>query len=175
MNKQTKGSKTPMDMDRLNDWLSLVANFGVVIGLAILIIEINQAIDLAEVGAYESRITEISDTNKAIALDESLADIYERISAEGLKALTPVERRRVHAWESGIVARMQGQHYQYRRGFLEEDTAEAFLGAAARRLELWNELGINIVDEEFRQSVESTPIPPVPSIQGFGLSIERPR
>ena len=170
----TKGSTKHLDTDRLNDWLSLVANFGVVIGLAVLIVEINQAINLAEVGAYESRITEISETNKAIALDESLADIYERLSTVGLKALTPVERRRVHAWESGIAARMQGQHYQYRKGFLDDDTAEAFLGAAARRLDLWNELGINIVDREFRQSVESTPIPPIPSIQGFGLSIERP-
>ena len=114
---------TPLDMDRLNDWLSLVANFGVVIGLAVLILEINQAINLAEVGAYESRIMEISETNKAMARDEKLAEIYERLSTEGVRALTPVEHRGVHAWESGIVARMQGQHYQYRRGFLEEKTA----------------------------------------------------
>jgi hypothetical protein len=164
-----------MDMDRLNDWLSLVANFGVVIGLAVLIIEINQATELAEVSAYESRIMEISETNKELALSEDLAEIYERISMEGLGSLSPVEFRRVHAWESGIVARMQGQHYQYRKGYLEEYSAEALLGAAARRLNLWNELGINIVDVEFLQSVESTPIPPKLSIQGFGLSPDRPR
>ena len=86
MNEQSKNKMTSLDMDRLNDWLSLVANFGVVIGLAVLIVEINQAINLAEVGAYESRIMEISETNKAMALDESLAEIYERLSTEGVRA-----------------------------------------------------------------------------------------
>ncbi len=159
-----------VEMDRLNDWLTLIANIGVVIGLVVLIVEINQAINLAEVGAYESRIQEISETNKELALSEDLALIYERLETEGLEALTSIERRRLHAWESGIVARMQGQFYQFEKGFLDEEAAAAFLGAAARRLELWKALGIHIVDTEFRSHVEATPIPSLPSIQSFGLT-----
>ena len=149
-----------MDTGKVNDWLGLVANFGVVIGLGMLIFELKQATDLAEVSAYQTRMTEISETAKDMALSEDLAEIHHRLRTNGYSSLTPVEQRRVRAWEMGVVVRMQAQFYQHQRGFLDESSLRGMLGAAAGSLPLWKEMGMPIENLEFVTAVESTePLP----------------
>jgi hypothetical protein len=142
-----------------NDWLTLLANFGVVIGLGMLIFELKHSSDLAEVGAYQTRMTEISETSKNFALSEDMADIYERLRSDGLAALEPAEVRRVQAWELGKMIRMQAQFYQFQRGFLDEVSANAMLRAAAVNLSVWDELGLFPDDVAFRQAVEAVEMP----------------
>lgn len=144
-----------MNVDRLNGWLSLVANVGVIIGLGMLIFELKHASDLSEVEAYQTRVNEISETSKEFALSENLADIYQRLRVEGVAALTPVELRRVEAWETGKIIRMQAQFYQYQRGFLEQHAVRAMLLAAAANVDLWDEVGVVADDPEFRRAVDA--------------------
>ncbi len=145
-----------MKLDSLNNWLTLVANVGVVIGLAMLIFELKHASDLSEVSAYQTRVDEISETSKEFALSTDLPEIYERLRTEGTSALSPVELRRVQAWETGKAVRMQAQYYQFQRGFLEEHAYRAMLLAAAAHLSLWDEIGVFAEDIEFRVAVEKT-------------------
>lgn len=145
-----------MDTAKLNDWLALLANVGVVIGLVMLVLEIKHASDLSEVDAYQTRVTEISETAKAMALSDDLAEIYVRLDTENLASLTPVERRRVRAWEVAKQLRMQAQFYQYQRGFLDERSARAMLTAAAATLPLWKALGQLPENAEFLAAVEAT-------------------
>jgi hypothetical protein len=144
-----------MNFDRTNNWLSLLANVGVVIGLGMLIFELKHASDLSEVDAYQTRVNEISETSKEFALSEDLAEIYERLRTEGVGTLTPVELRRVRAWETGKIIRMQAQFYQYQRGFLEEIAVQAMLLAAVANVDLWDELGVVADDPEFRRAVDA--------------------
>ena len=147
-----------MNLDSLNNWLSLIANVGVVIGLGMLIFELKHASDLSEVNSYQTRVDEISETSKEFALSIDLPEIYERLRAKGTSALSPVELRRVESWETGKIIRMQAQYYQYQRGFLEEHAYQAMLVAAAAHLSLWDELGVFAEDPEFRTAVEEIAI-----------------
>lgn len=144
-----------MDSRKLNDWLTLAANVGVVIGLGMLIFELKHTSDLSEVSAYQTRMTEISETSRAFALSEDLAEIYERLRTEGVAALAPAELGRVKSWEMGKIVRMQAQFYQYQRGFLDEVSAHAMLRVAAAHLQLWDELGVVSDDPAFRQAAEA--------------------
>jgi len=57
-----------MNLDKLSKWLVLVANIGVVIGIFALIAELNHSSRLAEVSAYQNRMTEIQEAFVQLAL-----------------------------------------------------------------------------------------------------------
>ena len=116
-----------MDSDRLNRWLTLIANFGVVIGLFVLIAEVNHASKLAEVEAYQTRIRDIQELNLEFALSDSLADILNKAANQGVETLTPSEFSRAKAWYATIMRGMQGQYYQYQNGFLDRASVDRTL------------------------------------------------
>ena len=62
-----------MNLEKLNDWLTLLANVGVVIGLIALVLELRHSSQLAEVAAYQTRISEIQEINLELALSNDLA------------------------------------------------------------------------------------------------------
>ena len=116
-----------MDSDKLNRWLSLIANIGVVVGIFFLIAEVNHASRLAEVEAYQTRIRDIQDLNIQLALSDSLADILSQANSEGVESLTRSEFRRARAWYAAMMRGMQGQYYQYQNGFLDRASVDRTL------------------------------------------------
>ncbi len=107
-----------MDTDRLNRWLALGANFGVLIGIILLIIELDQNREMVRAQTRN----EISQGELivlgSIAGDKELTDLLVRVSqGEGL---TPGEKLR-HLTHSESVFRLwQNMHYQGRHGLYEE-------------------------------------------------------
>ena len=73
-----------MRMDRLNRWLTLAANIGVMIGLIFLVIEVRHSISLSESQAYRSRGTEIQEAYKDLAFSADLASIIAKTNDEGV-------------------------------------------------------------------------------------------
>ena len=116
-----------MDTKKINNWLSLIANFAVVIGIFALVAEINHASKLSEVAAYQSRMRDIQELNLQEALSETLSDILVKLDNEGIESLTPAEFRRARAWYSTILRGMQGQYYQYQQGFLDRESIDQTL------------------------------------------------
>ena len=132
-----------MESSKLNSWLTLGANIGVVIGLFLLIAELNHSSQLAEVEAYQTRIRDIQELNLQLALSESLAGIIEKAEAEGVEALDPDEYRRAQAWYAGIMRGMQGQNYQYQTGFLERASIDKTLDDISREFyTMWEDFGL---------------------------------
>ena len=132
-----------MESSKLNSWLTLGANIGVVIGLFLLIAELNHSSQLAEVEAYQTRIRDIQELNLQLALSESLAGIIEKAEAEGVEALAPDEYRRAQAWYAGIMRGMQGQYYQYQNGFLERASIDKTLDDISREFySMWEDFGL---------------------------------
>ena len=115
--------KTP----RLNEWLSILANFGVLIGIFLLIAEVNHASRLAEAEGHQVRVKDIQELNMQLALSESLADIFVKESETGVESLTPSEFLRAQAWYSSILRGMQGQYYHYQQGFLDRVSVDRTL------------------------------------------------
>ncbi len=143
-----------MDTDRLNRWLALGANIGVLGGLIFLVVEIRHSNDLARASAYRSRGNEIQEAFQAVALDSELSQIVLKFNQQGIDGLTDHERVRYRYWQIATQLRMQNQFNDYQMGFLDEDLYQSALHAAAERYDLWMELGITIEDPEFKAAIE---------------------
>jgi len=144
-----------MNFDRVNTLLTLTANIGVVPGLVFLGIEIQLSRAATEAATSHARATEIQESNQNFALSDYLPEIYVKLAKEGIDSLNPVEIRRVGAWESARMGRMQSQVQQADLGFLAQGTRGGVLTAAATRyLPLWETLDLNI-NPEFLEAMKN--------------------
>ena len=142
-----------MRSDKLNSWLTLLANFGVVIGLALLIFELHQAQHLAETEAAVRRLNQMQEAQTDFAMSESLAPIVVKAQSDGVRSLPADERIRLRNWESSVSLRMQSQYVQFVQGYLDQKTADRIVDAAVERLALWDELEIALGNSEFAQAI----------------------
>lgn len=121
----------------LGQTVATLANIGVVVGLALLAMEINQANRQAEASAYQQRMTEIEHARQEFALSETLPAIYVKIKESGLQSLSSEELTRVRSWENARVRRLQAQYYQYVSAFADRQTYEGTLEFASRPQGFW--------------------------------------
>jgi hypothetical protein len=144
-----------VDTDRLNRWLTLGANVGVLIGLTLLVVELRYTNDLAIASAYRSRGAEIQEAFQAVALDPDLSRILLKFEQKGIDDLTDHERIRIRHWQWARQLRMQNQFNDYQLGFLDEDLYQVMLVSAAESYGLWTQLGVVVEDPKFRAAIES--------------------
>ncbi len=150
-----------MDMgtERLNRWLSLAANIGVLIGLIFLIVEVRHAISLSESQAYRNRGTEIQEAYLELALSADLASIMAKTKDEGVSSLNSAEFIRLGAWFQAVLLRMQNQFNDYQLGYLDEASYRLMLQYAAQILPMTEQLEIDLAanfDPAFVQAVKSS-------------------
>ena len=143
-----------MTSEKLNRWLTLLANIGVVIGLALLIFELRQSQNLAETEATVRRLDQMQIARVEIATSEILASIRVKAMSEGLKSLTSVEFYKLQQWESSVRLRMQSHYIEYARGYLDDETANTILRDAATSLPYWEELGYELGNSDFEQAIK---------------------
>jgi hypothetical protein len=143
-----------VDTKVLNDRLTLIGNFGVLIGLAILIIEVNQANSLAETQAVALRLDQMQHAKLAFSESDYLPQIEMKYLAEGMQSLSALEIVRLGYWEESVMLRMQSHYYHYLQGYLDRETGEQVLHSAGSRLERWKALGVEINNKRFKRLVE---------------------
>ena len=131
-----------MNIERLNSWLTLIANIGVIAGIIFLALEIDQSNREARSATYQARVNEVDQSLREFSLSESMADIYLKIEQSGVESLNPSEYLRAENWERARIIRMQGQLYQYQLGFLDENSYEALLWAGSRALPIFEAFGL---------------------------------
>lgn len=144
-----------MNLEKINQWLTLAANLGVLIGLFLLVFELNQVTYLAETDAYVNRLNQIQEANLEIATSESLAGIQVKARTDGVDSLDPIELRRLFYWESSVLNRMASQYYQYERGYLDEFTAKNVFNTAVQFVPYWEELGIRFENNRFAIAIKA--------------------
>jgi hypothetical protein len=144
-----------MGSDKINRWISLGANIGVIIGLIMLVIEVRHANNLAEASAYRSRGDEIQASLNSVALSADLAEILVKVDSQGVQALSDVETKRFWAYLRAGIFRMQNQFNDYNLGYLDDDSYQAMLTEAARRYPWWKELDIAVDDPDFGRAIEA--------------------
>ena len=142
-----------MNSEKLNRWLTLLANFGVVIGLALLIYELRESQNLAETEAAVRRLDQIQAAEVEMATSEFLASIRVKARSDGIESLTPVELYKLQQWEDSVRRRMQSQYIEYVRGYLDQETAERMIESAAYFLPYWEDLGYEFDDSDFGEAV----------------------
>ncbi len=153
-----------MKADSINRWLTLGANIGVVIGLILLIVELNQNSNLVRAQIHQAR----SDNYESFMLDmadtEFLLPAYEKFSAAGgpadvsaLDVLDSIERERIRRYFQGRLGGYDNLFFQYQQGYLDEGFYESKIAGSIRRLyPIWLELDLleNGVTTDFREEIE---------------------
>jgi hypothetical protein len=117
-----------MNADSVNRWLTLSANIGVLIGLILLIIELDQNSDLVRAQIHQSR----SDAHVGHRLDDSedehMPTIWIKLRENGypsdtssVDVLTPIELHRYTAYIAARHTDLDNLFYQYQQGFFDEE------------------------------------------------------
>ena len=155
-----------MNTDRLNRWLSVGANIGVVIGIAVLILEINQNTEMMRAQMTQARAENLLDRYR----DEIHSDYWAEILAkrrvaktidEWVSALEPVEYERVWTFQLFQWHYLQAQYSQYQSGYLDEEVWIGSTQADARRfMQTWPNFNFRYeaADLNFRQFMDQVAI-----------------
>lgn len=125
-----------MDADRVNQWLTLIANISVVAGIMFLAIEVRQNTEsqdefnrLARANAYQARAFAASSLWSNNASSPELIDAIVAFedaggidrSQEALAALSPQDWWRIRHNALAQLAILDNNFYQYKRGYLDAD------------------------------------------------------
>ena len=136
-----------MTADSLNRWLTFSANVGVVIGLILLVAELNQNSELVRAQIHQSRSDNYVSNMIAISDTEFLLPAYEKLSVAGgitditaLEALDQIERERIRRYSQARLADYDNLFYQYRLGYLDEEFYQTRVAVSIRRMTpVWEE------------------------------------
>jgi len=128
--------------DRLMRWLTLGANIGVLIGLALLIVELNQNRNMMRAQTRHDLAMGIVDLLLIPATNQQLADVMVRANSGA--ALTPTEHYQFRMRSNALLRYWENVHYQYRVGlydeveFLKQLSAwKASMASSPRMTEYW--------------------------------------
>ncbi len=111
-----------MDSNRINRWLSLGANFGVLIGIILLVVELDQNRDMIRAQTRNAIAHQIETRLTFVAGNPELASIQRRgwageeLSADEEYQLTLLTVANIRNWEN--------IRYQYRQGLFDESEFE---------------------------------------------------
>ena len=128
-----------MDSNRVNRWLTLVANFGVLFGLLLLVFEIRQNTDMMQAQMAQAR----ADNRLENYRDQMHSDYWPAISVkraaansteEWLNSLTPEEFQRVRSQTFYEINDLAAQYYLYQNGYLNQRLFETSVEGQAYRL-----------------------------------------
>jgi hypothetical protein len=131
-------------VERLNQWMTLVANIGVVAGIVFLGFEIQQTGDAINAQTYQTRAEGSRQQMMEIADSQLLAPLLSKVAAQGgfhavvAEDLTEEEKQRLRSYGHAMRIALDNQQYQYERGFLDEDYYQStFIPAIQQFAPLW--------------------------------------
>jgi hypothetical protein len=137
------------------EWVSLIANLAILVGLVVLIIELSAANKLAETQAVALQLDQMQQAQLWFAETSDMPEIELKVISDGVQSLSPVERSKFRRWNRSRMLLMQSHYYHYEQGYLDDESGQEVLAVAARLMVTWEELGLEIGDKNFRDAVEA--------------------
>lgn len=142
--------------EKISNWITLGANLGVLIGLAVLIVELEQNSDLVRAQIHQARADSFVADRMSYADSELLLPAMVKFRNAGgpndvsaLSQLDPIERERVRRYLGAILAGYDNLYFQYRNGLLDEDFYSVRVINPVRLLTpVWSELGLIKLGDE---------------------------
>ncbi len=116
-----------MENGRLAGWLTLGANVAVLIGIVLIVIELDQNRDSMRAQTRNDLSTSIVELMSMIASDGELASIRRR--ADAGEELSPDEMQRYVLLTIATLRYWENVHYQYRQGLYDGPEFERHLAA----------------------------------------------
>jgi hypothetical protein len=121
-----------MDSDRLNRWMTLAANLGVLAGIFLLLVELQQNTESTELQAAQSYVALSHELDFRLVDDPSLIALLLSSPAER----TPEEMLRRDRWNFGALRTWENGYYLHSRGVLDDKLwsgQKVFMGDMLRR------------------------------------------
>ncbi len=148
-----------MDTDKLNRWLTLAANTGVLIGIILLVVELDQNREIIRAQTRNEISQGELELLGQIAGNPPLAEMLVR--ANQGHALSPDEELMVFVHSESVFRLWQNVHYQGRLGMYDEEefekhlaTMERVLGRSPYLVEYWC-ADEEVYPEEFAREINS--------------------
>ena len=117
-----------MDSDHINRWLTLGANVGVLIGIGLLIVELNQNSESMQIQIEQSRSESYVEWRRERASNDALAALDAKLEILGARGfsevyedLEPIERSRVRSIMAARFYDYENVFSQYERGFVSDE------------------------------------------------------
>jgi hypothetical protein len=107
-----------MDSDKVKKWITLGANLGVLIGIFLLIVELQQNREMMRAQTRADIAAVAIDHFHVVAMDQELADILRR--ARFGEELGGTESTRYLFYTLATFRAFENVHYQYRLGLFDE-------------------------------------------------------
>jgi hypothetical protein len=147
-----------MNKDRLNQWLSLGANIGVLVGILLLVVELGQNRAMMRAQTRNDLSNNIVNILNESAGNPQLASLLRRANAG--EELTPDERLQYQERQTAMYRYWENVHYQYRQGLYDEpefakqrDAWRAYINQSKSVADAWCAIR-NRVSEEFASDVD---------------------
>lgn len=118
-----------MNTDKINRWLTLGANVGVLAGLLLVVAELNQSREMMQAQTRHEIAAGIVDLLLVPASNEQLADLMYRAEQGG--ELTATELFQFEMRSNALLRYWEDVHYQYRVGLYDEVEF-------SKQVEAWN-------------------------------------
>jgi hypothetical protein len=134
-----------VNLKQLDRWVSLATNVGVLVGIVLLVLELNQNTNLmrAEMHAMRAEAKASRQMEQANS-GEIVRILYEASAAgfpqdpKGLDVLAPEDRYRFTAFLAGLSEAVQNWHYQCQQELLDEELCRSGYENQARGLIVWS-------------------------------------
>ena len=134
-----------MNAEKLNNWLTLGANIGVLIGLVLLIVEIQQNTEMMRAQINQSRTEAAQSEQQATYNSDYMPAIITKV--DNGEELSDEEMRRFYPYIRSFNRNMDNQLWQYNQGLLGENIPRSIRGAVRAVLGR-NELTISVWDSQ---------------------------
>ena len=129
-----------MQSNKLDRWLTIGTNFSVLIGIILLIVEIDQNNDLVRIQIEQARSDTYVAWQREVASGDHVAPLFAKLKVQDgglfgnldLTQLDPVEMERIRGVASARFYDYETLYAQYRRGFVSEEYWEERIVPAIR-------------------------------------------
>jgi len=116
--RRTRDVKQPTTFDRVSGWLTLAANLGVLGGIVLVILQLNQNERMIRAQTRHDIAMGIVDQLRDTANNAQLAELSVRANAGA--ELTPAERFQSQLRTGALLRIWEDEHYQYRMGLYDD-------------------------------------------------------
>ncbi len=116
-----------MNMDRASQVFTLVTNIAVLLGILLLLYELQQTNNLAKTSAQQEIAHDLYTTPLAIATDEGLAEALYLFNSG--QETTPIQEQRLKTLAYATNAIYDNIYFQYRQDMVTEDQWRASLNS----------------------------------------------
>ena len=107
-----------MNLDKFNEWLTLIANLGVLIGIFVVAVELQQT-QIQMQGESSTMRAEMARQNNALGLELGLRDFTDKI--ENGEEHTPEEINKIRTYFNSMLRYYENLHYQKEIGILDDE------------------------------------------------------